>query len=122
VRGVQFEEDLGLRWVRTTISYATRKALSTLEILREQKIPKFFHILETSWRRYKNHLPPVKFIAAEQEPRAAYTVISTNRSARRTLGRQRQGHDPKLYATWNSVSTKLLEPDSVLRRTKRPAP
>ncbi|GLE01125.1 hypothetical protein PINS_up009955 [Pythium insidiosum] len=119
---VAFEEDsktigcfsLG----RNKIFLRHPQALSTLEILREKKIPEIVNILENAWRRYKNRLALTKFIAAEKELSTAYKSIADNCMDRR---KRRPGSNDKarvkaLYDTWNTVANKLLKPDNRLAR------
>lgn len=118
---VKFEEDaktsLGCYALgRNKIFLRHPQALSTLEILREKKIPEIVNILENSWRRYKNRIVLAKFIAAEKELSAAYKAITANCLERR---KRRAGANDKdkiavLYATWNAVWSKLLKPDNRL--------
>ncbi|DAZ99842.1 TPA: hypothetical protein N0F65_008585, partial [Lagenidium giganteum] len=92
------------------------QALSSLEILREEKIPEIVNILENAWRRYKNRIALTKFIAAEKELSAAYQAISANCADRRKrrLDANDKAKVAKLYEVWNTVSSKLLKPDNRL--------
>ncbi|TMW66725.1 hypothetical protein Poli38472_014037 [Pythium oligandrum] len=124
---VPFEEDsmtLGCYACgRNRIFLKHPQALSTLEILRERKIPEIVNIIENAWRRYKNRLALVKFIAAEKEVRTAYTAIYGNCMDRRMrrLGANDKAKVEALYATWNAVSEKYLSPDNRFARQLKEA-
>jgi hypothetical protein len=85
-------------------------------MLREEKIPVIVNILENAWRRFKIRLALTKFIAAHNELNAAYTAVATNVEDRRKrrMGANDKSRVAALYATWNQVSGKLLEPENHL--------
>jgi len=113
---VPFEEDNpqslgGFALGKNKIFLKTPQALSSLELLREQKLPKMVQILENAYRKYRIRVNVAKFKAALDELQAAYEAIwrnCLNRRKRCLETATNKSQLQQLYQKWHKLTNKLL--------------